>query len=49
MKALSALFSALVVLGFAGAAAAQCSGYTKADQTAQAAPVIIVEEGSAGS
>ncbi len=48
MKLLSALFSALVVLGFAGAASAQCAGYTKADQTAQA-PVILPDEGTAGS
>ncbi len=46
MKTLSAAFTALVVLGFAGAAAAQCASYSKA-QTAEAP--IIVPNGSAGS
>lgn len=42
MKILSALFTALVVVGFAGAASAQCAGYSKrtVDQTAQT-PVVI--------
>lgn len=48
MKALSALFTALTVFGFAGAAAAQCAGYTKADQTAEA-PVIVVDPATTGS
>lgn len=42
MKTLSAAFTALAVLGFAGAAAAQCASYSKppVDQTAQT-PVVI--------
>jgi hypothetical protein len=48
MKLLSALFTALVVVGFAGAASAQCAGYnTQAQQSAEAP--IVLPEGSAGS
>ncbi len=49
MKVLSAAFTALIVLGFAGAAAAQCAGYSKrsVDQTAQTP--IVIPPGSVGS
>lgn len=47
MKLLSAFLSALVVVGFAGAASAQCAGAYKAQQTAETP--IIVDQGSVGS
>lgn len=49
MKVLSAAFTAIVVLGFAGAASAQCAGYEKpaVDQTAESP--IVLPQGSVGS
>lgn len=48
MKVLSAALTALVVvLGFAGAASAECPGYAKAAQTAQAP--LLPPEGATGS
>lgn len=48
MKTVSATLTALVVLGFAAAASAQCAGYSKST-TAQVETPVVVTDGSVGS
>ena len=47
MKFLSAALTALVVTGFAAAASAECAGYGKAAQSAQA--TLLPQQDAAGS
>lgn len=49
MKILSTLLSAIVVVGFAGAASAQCASYGKSTAQQTASAPYIAPEAGAGS